>query len=74
MGLNNTGRRRSDPFVTISALVLLALLVNAAVHGVTSGAFVRYQAKVSWIPVLVALLYLFDLYNRTVRQSPVQQS
>lgn len=74
VGLNNTGRRRSDPFVTISALVLLALLVNAAVHGVTSGAFVRYQAKVSWIPVLVALLYLFDLYNRTVRQSPVQQS
>ncbi len=37
-------------------LLLTALLFNAAVTGILSGPFARYQARIAWLPLLACLL------------------
>lgn len=45
-----SGRRRG----VLAALVLLALLANAAITGALSGPHDRYQSRIAWLPVMVA--------------------
>jgi hypothetical protein len=56
--------RRNDRLLVVTAgLVFLGLVLNAAVHGALSGVYTRYQAKVTWIPTLVAIASLSALLH-----------
>jgi putative flippase GtrA len=48
-------RRGARLLVAVAALVFLALLLNALLHGALSGVYTRYQAKVTWLPTLASL-------------------
>lgn len=48
---------------TLSAIVLLALLGNAAVTGALSGPHARYQSRVVWLAVLTGALTLQRVYS-----------
>lgn len=43
-------------FMAFSAVVLLGIVVNAAVCGVVSGPFARYQARVAWLLPALAIV------------------
>lgn len=44
--------------VAVAAFLLAAVVVNAAVCGILSGPFARYQARIVWLVPLVALLLI----------------
>jgi hypothetical protein len=48
--------RRRHPAGGLIVVVLLTLLINAFVTGALSGPHDRYQSRVMWLPVVVALL------------------
>ena len=50
----------------ITATMILALIINAAVTGVLSGPFPRYQARISWLVPLMAGLFI--LHGRQGRK------
>jgi len=45
--------------IASSALILIAIIVNAAVTGVLSGPFARYSARIVWLEPMLALLVLW---------------
>jgi hypothetical protein len=47
--------------VGFTAVIGLALVLNAAVCGVISGVYPRYEARVMWMLVLMAMLLLVDV-------------
>jgi hypothetical protein len=46
------------------AFLLSALFINAAVTGVLSGPFARYQARISWLAPLCAILVIAEVVTR----------
>ena len=57
----DTARRRLTVFAT---LVLAGVVANAAVCGILSGPFARYQSRLIWLVPFVALLFAADLARR----------
>jgi hypothetical protein len=56
LGVLILGQRRGDRLVMVLAMyVLCVLALNAFVHGSLSGPVPRYQAKLGWLVVLVAV-------------------
>jgi hypothetical protein len=56
LGVLLVGQRTGDRLVMVLAIyVVCALALNAVVHGSLSGPAPRYQAKLSWLVVLVAV-------------------
>ena len=51
-----TARPLSRRLVAATAFLLLAVVVNAAVCGILSGPFARYQARIVWLVPLAALM------------------
>lgn len=51
-------------FLALGLFILVAVVANALLHGATSGAFARYQAKVSWLSPLVVITQLVVLWSR----------
>jgi hypothetical protein len=43
-------------FVSFAAVLVIAVLANAAVCGILSGPFPRYQARIAWLLIALALL------------------
>jgi hypothetical protein len=70
------GRKRKRSLVLtpslgpIVLLLLTALIFNAAVTGALSGPFARYQARIAWLPLLVALLAARAVYCKPVAIDP----
>ena len=63
-------RRRGSPVAgdrrlpTIAGFVVAAVIVNAAVCGILSGPFARYQSRLIWLVPLLALLFVADAWRR----------
>ncbi len=45
---------RNQRVLALVAVVAIALVLNAAIHGTLSGVYTRYQVKVTWLATLVA--------------------
>jgi hypothetical protein len=56
---------RQDTQLLLGAIALLvaAVLLNAAVHGVFSGPFARYQARIGWLIPTVGILVAAALWR-----------
>jgi hypothetical protein len=48
--------RRKDPAWAFAAVALFALIANAAITGMLSTPHDRYQSRIIWLPVAIALL------------------
>ncbi|QXQ06642.1 hypothetical protein KX816_00725 [Sphingosinicellaceae bacterium] len=60
-GTSATGDRRLP---AIAGFIIVAVIVNAAVCGILSGPFARYQSRLIWLVPLLALLLLADWWTR----------
>lgn len=58
---------------TAAGLILFAMLVNAAIFGGLSAPSERYQARVAWIPVLFALIWV-QTYLRRQQRAPTPEN
>jgi hypothetical protein len=58
----------ADRLWQVTFIVLLGLLGNAAVCGMLSGVFDRYQGRAAWIPALLALAWLLRTRTSDVRR------
>lgn len=56
--------------VAAAAFLLAAVVVNAAVCGILSGPFARYQARIVWLVPLVAVLLVAGRREPTEGESP----
>ncbi len=66
-------RRRSAPprrLVAAAAFLIAAVVVNAAVCGILSGPFARYQARIVWLVPLVAVLLVAGRGTHDEGESP----
>jgi len=56
--------RRADRLGAFAVVMLVTLLANAAACGVLSGVFDRYQARISWLLPLVAIVAIQSRWQR----------
>ena len=62
-------RLKSDheTLIAFSVFLMLSLIINAAVCGILSGAFPRYQNRLIWLAALVPLSLLVQKYQSKPR-------
>jgi hypothetical protein len=59
-------KRRNHAVAGFAAIVLLAVVANAAITGGLSMPHDRYQSRVMWLPLLITLLGTASLHRRYI--------